>query len=184
MWLYVDGQEVRFGTARGYSPSVFLSAQVAPSDSAKPVECYVQGTTVWARATGSITPRMPSDLRQATGFPDEWDYRGLGDYNKIRTFQVWDNYGWEWNYPNMPVWEQYSIQSNGCNMQIITGENVTNWYGRFVDNYGTPVGAPPMPACRVKPGCVTNSRQTISVTGYEFSHDVTWRCESVDIGRN
>jgi hypothetical protein len=94
-FLYVGGQRVDYDSASGFSPSIHLSAAVEPGESGLPVQCYIEGAGVFANATGTIAPRLPSDLRRATNFPDEWDYRAPGDYTLNRKWQVWDNYGLE-----------------------------------------------------------------------------------------
>jgi hypothetical protein len=131
----------------------------------------------------TLVPREPADLARAGEYPDSFVYTGPGDYLLTRVWQVWDNYGLRWNYDNMPISEWFNIQTNGCNIQIATSDATTNAYGRFQDKYGNYDGQHPIQYCQVNPNCVTGSRQTIQVAGVDFSHDVTWRCSSVNVAR-
>jgi hypothetical protein len=177
--LKVDNQPIAAGGfAANYWGAVYQVGEwVDATLAARTVTCeiYVADTygSVYASDSAQVPPRIPQDLKSVPS--DSFTYTAPGDYLRVRTWQVWDNYDLPWNYGNMPVNESYTIGSNGCNIQIATSTASTNSEGRFEDRYGNFDGNHTIPACAIPQHqqCITESTQTISVAGYPFSHGVT-----------
>jgi hypothetical protein len=138
-----------------------------------------------ADSQSTIQPRVPKDLKKSESVLDQYTYSSPGDYLRVRTWQVWDNYDLHWTYANFPVSERYDVppNTNGCNIQVATSSGFTQADGTFPDRYGNYDGSHPIPACVPLPQCTTQTTQTITVAGVPFSHNVTFGCSDVQISR-
>lgn len=123
--------------------------------------------------------RVPTNVAHDS---DSFSYNGPGNYTRYRTYLTSDNYNESYGYSGTPVNEQWSIGSNGCNIEgVAPGVGSLNNEGRFSDVY---FSSPELPnVCSVNPSCVTNSTQTYLIDGRAFSHPVTWSCSNVDVAR-
>jgi hypothetical protein len=182
--------------ASDYTPSNPISVEVRynvnlDNDPSGNYNCVLDGTVQLdysqfvnfsGGSTQTVEPRVPADLKKAD-VADDYTFNGLGDYLRVRTWQVWDNYQLHWTYANMPISENYSYGQNGCNITVAIASGYTQPNGTFPDRYGNYNGTSTIPACQVVPSCTTQTTQTIYVAGTPFSHGVTWGCTDVQISR-
>lgn len=145
------------------------------------VTCFLSSPfgSGWVEPALQYPPRTPTSLAVDV---DTFTSYGFANYERYREYRVVDNYGFNYGYTDAAVTESFSPISNGCNLQVETGQAYLNSQGKFADRYTT--FGQSIPACGVDPNCSSSFLQTHNVDSKKsFTRNVTYTCYTVEVGQ-
>lgn len=182
--LVVDGtiRAQDWQQGEGYV-TAYAAASVVIDRSDVHAECALTSNWISDYRSRVYTRRTPTQVSSDSYSP--FMYYGLGNYERVKFYNVIDNYGVPYGYTDAAVEEEWVINEhgNGCNIVgISTGSANLNNEGRFEDTYGT-LGQP-LAACAVVPDCTSILQQEYTIDGVShFMHNAAFGCYDVVVGR-